>query len=67
MRLDNAVVLVHDLFVNRLVEHVHLCRRKLARANLLLEQHVELGKGAPARLGEAEVGVDDAAEADSAL
>jgi hypothetical protein len=67
VRLHDAIVLVHDLFVNGLVEYVYLCGGKLARGNLLLKEHVELGKGAAAGLGEAEVGVDDAAEADSAL
>lgn len=67
MRLHDSVVLMHHLLIDRFVEHVYLCRSKLSRTNLLLEQDVEFGECAAARFREAEVGVDDAAEANSTL
>ena len=67
MRLHNSVVLMHHLLIDRFVEHVYLCRSKLSRANLLLEQDIEFGKGAASRFREAEVDVDDATEANSTL
>lgn len=67
MRFENSIVLVQNLFVDGFVEHVHLCGSKVSRANLLLEEHVDFSKGSAAGLGDAEVGVDDAAEADSTL
>lgn len=59
--------LVHDLLLDHLVEHVHLCLGELSRVDAALEQHVQLGKGAAARLRNAEEGVNDAAEADPSL
>lgn len=54
---------MHNLFLDRLLEDVDLGGGKLAGRDALLKEHVELGKGASAGLGDAEVGVDDAAEA----
>lgn len=67
MRFENSIVLVHNLLVDGFVEHVHLCGSKVSRADPLLEEHVNFSKSSAAGLGESEVGVDDAAEADSAL
>lgn len=67
MRLHDSIVLMHHLLIDRLVEHVYLCRSKLSGTNLLLEQDVEFGECAAAGLREAEVGVDDTAEANSTL
>lgn len=64
---NSLLVLIHDLFLDGLVEDVNLGRRKFARANMLFKQHVQLSKRAAARLGDAEVGIDDAEEADAAL
>lgn len=65
--VHNLLVLLQDLVVDRLVKDINLGARKLARADALLEQHVELRKGPAARLGDAEVCVNDAEEADAAL
>lgn len=65
--INNLLILVHDLFLNRLVEHIHLSRRKLSRTNAFLEKHVQFSKGPPTRFGQPEVDVDDAEEADSSL
>lgn len=51
MRLDNSVVLIHHLLIERFVEHVYLCFGKLSRADLLLEQDIKFGKGASAWFG----------------
>lgn len=67
MRFENSIVLVHNLFVDGFVEHIHLCGGKVSRADLSLEKHVDFSKSSAAGLGETEVGVDDAEEADSAL
>lgn len=67
MSFENSIVLVHNLLVDGFVEHVHLCGSKVSRADALLEEHVDFGKRSAPGLGESEVGVDDAAEADSAL
>lgn len=63
---ENSIVLVHNLLVNGLVEYVHFCGSKVPRADALLEEHVDFSKSSATRLGEPEVGIDDAAEADSA-
>lgn len=60
-------VAVDDAALDLLVKDVDLCRGKLARTHAALKEQVELGKGAAGRLGDAEVGVDDAEEADAAL
>lgn len=65
--IDNLLIPVHDLFFHRLVENIDLCRSKLSRADALLKKHVQLRECPSARLGQPEVGVDDAQEADSAL
>lgn len=49
------------------MEHVNLCRGKLARADFLLKQDVQLCEGAAAWLGEAEICVYDAKEANGRL
>lgn len=49
------------------MEDVDLCSSELASADTLLEQNTELGKGTAVGFGEAEVGVDDAKEADTTL
>lgn len=58
---------VQDVAVHALGEDVDLGGRELARADLLLEEQVELGKGAALRLGHAEVAVDEAEEAEAGL
>lgn len=49
------------------MEHVNLCRGKLARADFLFKQHVQLSEGAAVWLGEAEICVYDAKETDGRL
>lgn len=66
MSFENSIVLVQNLLVDGFVEYVHLCGSKVSRANALLEEHVDFSKSSAAGLRESEVGVDDAAEADSA-
>jgi len=63
----SLVKLVENMLVDRLVEDIDLCGSELASADTLLEQDTELGKGSAIGLGEAEVSVDDAEEADAAL
>lgn len=58
---------VKNLIINRLVEDIDLGRSEVASADTLLEQNTQLGKGTTIGLGEAEVGVDDAEEADATL
>lgn len=58
---------VKNLIINRLVEDIDLGSSELASADTLLEQNTQLGKGTAIGLGEAEVGVDDAQEADATL
>lgn len=60
-------VAVDDASLDLLVKDVDFCRGKLARAHAALKEQVELGKGAAGGFGDAEVGVDDAEEADAAL
>lgn len=45
------------------VEAVDNCGTEVARRHLLLEENIELGVGAALRLGQAEVGPDEADEA----
>jgi hypothetical protein len=58
---------VKNLIIDRLVEDIDLGSSELASADTLLEQNTQLGKGTTIGLGEAEVGVDDAQEADATL
>jgi hypothetical protein len=58
---------VKNLIINRLVEDIDLGSSELASTDTLLEQDTQLGKCTAIGLGEAEVGVDDAQEADTAL
>lgn len=58
---------VKNLIIDRLVEDINLGSSELASADTLLEQDTQLGKGTTIGLGEAEVGVDDAEEADATL
>ena len=50
---------------NRHIKHVDVCGRELAGTNVLLKEEINLGESAAAGFGDAEVGVDDAAEADA--
>ena len=63
----SLVKLIEDMLVDGLVEDIDLCGSELASADTLLEQDTEFGKGSTVGLGEAEVSVDDAEEADTAL
>lgn len=65
--LGVLVVFVYDVAVNVLLEHIHFGRRKLAGADSLLEQEIQLGKGAAGWLGHTEICVDDAEETDATL
>ena len=47
------------------VKDIDIRGGELARTDVLLKEEIDLGEGAAARLGDAEVGVDDAAEADA--
>lgn len=58
---------VKNLIIDRLVEDIDLSSSEVASADTLLEQNPQLGKGTAIGLGEAEVGVDDAEEADTTL
>jgi hypothetical protein len=58
---------VKNLIIDRLVEDIDLGSSELASTDTLLEQNTQLGKGTAIGLGEAEVGVDDAQEADTTL
>jgi hypothetical protein len=49
---------------NRHVKHIDIRGGELARADVLLEEEIDLGEGSAAWFRDAEVGVDDAAEAD---
>lgn len=60
-------VLVDDLLVDILLELINLCLVELACADLALEKDVHLGKGAACWLGEVEVRVNNAAEANTGL
>lgn len=62
------VVLQHGrVEVVALGKHVNVCRRELACRYALLKEQVEFGKRAACGLGDAEVRVDEAEEADSSL
>ena len=63
----SLVKLIEDMLVDGLVEDINLCGSELASADTLLEQDTEFGKGSTIGLGEAEVSVDDAEEADTTL
>lgn len=65
MRFVNSIVLVHNLLVDGFVKYVHICGSKVSGTDALLEEHVDFSKSSTAGLGKSEVGVDDAAEADS--
>jgi hypothetical protein len=41
------IIVVQDITIYVLVEHVHFCRGKLACADSALEKHVQLGKRTP--------------------
>lgn len=55
------------MIVDRLVKDIDLGGSELSSADTLLEQNAQLGKGSAIGLGQAEVGVDDAEEADATL
>ena len=55
------------VFVNVLLKNVYLGLGKLPGADLLLKEKVQLCKGAASGLGDAEVRIYDAQEADAAL
>lgn len=59
--------MVHDGTIDALLERIDLGGCELARRHAPLEECVELGECAACGLGHAKVGVNDAAEADSAL
>lgn len=65
--LQRVLVLRHDAALDRRLECIHRRVVELARRDLALEEDVQLGEGAAAGLGDAEVGVDDAEEAYAAL
>lgn len=58
---------VHDLVALLGLEHVDFGAGKLARAHAMLEEQVQLRERATRGLGDAEVRVDDAEEANAAL
>lgn len=64
MRINNLVELIHNSILNMFMIDINFSRAELARRDAFLEQDVQLGERAAAGLGEAEVGVDDAEEAD---
>lgn len=57
---DLGLVLLHGIVFDALAEHVHIRRREFPRADLLLEQEVQLGKRATRRLWYAEIRVHEA-------
>jgi hypothetical protein len=59
--------LIEDVIIDRLVEYIDLGGSELSSADTLLEQNTQLGKGSAIGLGQAEVGIDDAEEADTTL
>jgi hypothetical protein len=65
--LGVVVIVLDDITVNVLLEHVDFGRSELACADTLLEEHVHLGKRAPGRLRHAEIGVDHAKETQTSL
>lgn len=69
--LDSSLIgfaqLVENVIIDRLVEDIDLGGSKLSSADTLLEQNAQLGKGSAVGLGQAEVGIDDAEEADATL
>lgn len=67
LRIHRVLVVVHETTRNVLPKHIHLGGGELARRHTLLKEHVHLGERAACWLGHAEVGVDDAQEADTSL
>lgn len=69
--LDSGLIglaqLIENVIVDRLVKDIDLGGSELSSADTLLEQNAQLGKGSAIGLGQAEVGVDDAEEADATL
>lgn len=65
--LVSLAQLIENMVVDRLVEDIDLCGSELSSADTLLEQNTQLSKGSAIGLGKAEVGVDDAEEADATL
>lgn len=69
--LDSGLVglaqLIENMVVDRLVEDIDFCGSELSSADTLLEQNAQLSKGSAIGLGKAEVGVDNAEEADATL
>lgn len=68
-RIDRRLILIalHDLRVQMLIENVNLRRRKLAGADLVLEQQVKLRKRATSGLGNTEIRIYKAEKADTGL
>lgn len=64
-RINDPVELVDDSILDVLMVHINVSGAELARGDALLEEDVELGKGAAAGFWQAEEGVDDAEEADN--
>ncbi len=61
------MVLAHKIAIDILLKHVDLCCCKLARAHPLLEEQVQLSKGAASRFRHPVVDVYDAKERAPAL
>lgn len=58
---------MHNRLFHRLLKYVHVGRGELSGADLLLEEHVELGKCAASGLRQTEEDVNDAKETGSSL
>lgn len=61
------IILIHYRLLHRLVKHVNMSGREFARANLPLEEHIQLGKGPSVGLWQTKVGVNDTQKANAAL
>lgn len=64
---DDLVEPMNDVVLDMLMEDIHICLGELACRDLLLEEHVELRKGSPARLWQTEKGINNTEETDDSL